>query len=406
MAKVVVGVSSSIAIYKACDLVRRLQEKGHQVQVIMTKNATKFISPRLFAALTGKPALFDLWKAGELERIEHISLAQETELLIIAPATANLIGKMASGLADDFLSTFYLAVRCPVIIAPAMNEVMYLHPRTQANLELLRGQGIRVCEPERGSLACGEEGWGRLASVEKILEMAEAELGISQKLHRKKVLITAGPTREPFDPVRFFSNRSSGKMGYELAAEACRRGADVILVSGPTSLFPPSGVKVVRVETAEEMKSQVENYLEVADIIIMAAAVADFRPAQVLPEKWKKETGTPPLELVPTVDILGFISSHPLRRGKIVVGFAAETRDLEKSAERKLTTKNLDLVVANNVAIAGVGFESDFNDVLILDRKGKKLRSGVKSKQEISRLIWEAIEAYDENLPRDSSGTA
>ncbi|MGQ9577038.1 MAG: bifunctional phosphopantothenoylcysteine decarboxylase/phosphopantothenate--cysteine ligase CoaBC [Candidatus Aminicenantales bacterium] len=404
MAKVAVGVSSSVAIYKACDLVRRLQEKGHQVQVIMTKNATKFISPRLFAALTGKPVLCDLWKTGEPGKIEHISLAGETELLIIAPATANLIAKIASGLADDFLSTFFLAVRCPVIVAPAMNEAMYLHPRTQANLEVLRNQGIQICEPERGSLACGEEGLGRLASVERILEMAEAELGISQKLKGKKVLITAGPTREPFDPVRFLSNRSSGKMGYELAAEASRRGAEVILVSGPTSLFPPSGVKVVRVETAAEMRDRVENYFGVADIIIMAAAVADFRPAQVLTEKWKKEAGVPHLELVPTADILSFISGHPLRPGKIVVGFAAETQNLEEAAKKKLAAKNLDLIVANNIAMPGVGFESDFNDILVLDRKGKKIRSGTKSKKEISRLILEAIEAYDENLTYKSSG--
>lgn len=403
MAKIVVGVSSSVAIYKACDLVRRLQEKGHQVQVIMTRNATKFVSPRLFAALTGKPPLFDLWKRGGSEGIEHIKLAQETELLIIAPATANVIAKIATGIADDFLSTFCLAVRCPIIIAPAMNQAMYLNLRTQTNLNLLRSQGICFCEPEKGSLACGEEGWGRLASIERILEMVEAELGVAKKLQGKKVLVTAGPTREPIDAVRFLSNRSSGKMGYELAAEARRRGAEVILVSGPTLLDPPSGVKVIKVETAEEMKRQVEAFFDTVDIIIMAAAVADFRPAQILTEKWKKEAGAPPLELVPTVDILDFIAHHPLRQHKIVVGFAAETRDLEERAKRKLEAKNLDLIVANNVAIPGVGFESDFNDVLILDRRAIRWRSGVKSKNEVSRLIWEAIEEYDENLASKSS---
>jgi phosphopantothenoylcysteine decarboxylase/phosphopantothenate--cysteine ligase len=394
MAKVVLGVSSSIAIYKACEIVRQLLKRGHGVQVIMTKNATKFISPRLFEALTGNQVLVDLWKKTEAGRIQHISLASETELLVVAPATANVLAKMATGIADDFLSTFYLAVNCPVLVAPAMNEAMYLHPRTQANLELLRRDGVVVCEPGRGDLACGEVGWGRLAEVDSLVEMAERLLTSLQKWKGKKVLITAGPTREPLDPVRFLSNRSSGKMGYALAAEAKRRGAEVVLISGPTSLLPPRGVELIRVETAAEMKLEVERHLAPAEIIIMAAAVADFRPTEVWPEKWKKQKGIPKVELEPTEDILGFMAHHPLRPKKIIVGFAAETESLEEEARKKLEAKGLDLIVANDVSAPHVGFESDFNKVLILNKQGKRIESGVKSKQEISQLILEAVEAY------------
>ncbi len=396
MASMVLGVSSSIAIYKACEIVRSLQREGHQVQVVMTEKASKFISPRLFSALTGKPAMVNPWKNREVEKIEHINLAQQTELLLVAPATANIIAKMAHGIADDFLSTFYLAVNCPVIVAPAMNEAMYLHSRTQANLELLRRSGVYICEPERGSLACGEEGLGRLAPVEKIVAMALQLLARIEKWKGKKVLITAGPTREPIDPVRFISNRSSGKMGYELAAEAKRRGAEVILISGPTSLLPPSGVKVVPVETAEEMKREVESHFEEAEVVVMAAAVADFRPAATYEEKWKKQRGVPRIDFILTDDILGSLSRHQLRPKKILVGFAAETASLEEEARKKLEEKGLDLIVANDVTQPGVGFESDFNEVIILSRQGSRILTGRKSKREISQLIWDAIEAYRE----------
>jgi len=253
---------------------------------------------------------------------------------------------------------------------------------------------VVICEPGRGDLACGEVGWGRLAEVDSLVEMAERLLTSLQKWKGKKVLITAGPTREPLDPVRFLSNRSSGKMGYALAAEAKRRGAEVVLISGPTSLLPPRGVELIRVETAAEMKLEVERHLAPAEIIIMAAAVADFRPAEVWPEKWKKQKGIPKVELEPTEDILGFMAHHPLRPKKIIVGFAAETESLEEEARKKLEAKGLDLIVANDVSTPHVGFESDFNKVLILNKQGKRIESGVKSKQEISQLILEAVEAY------------
>lgn len=394
MARIVLGVSSSIAIYKACEIIRQLQTKKHSVQVIMTQKATEFISPHLFRALTGQPVLVNLFESKETERIEHIELARGTELLLVAPATANIIAKMASGIADDFLSTFYLAVNCPVVVAPAMNEAMYLHPRTQANLDELRRQGVILCEPEKGLLACGAEGWGRLAAVEKIVDLVESTLTSSAKWKNKKIIITAGPTREPIDPVRFISNRSSGKMGYELAREASRRGAEVVLISGPVNLPSPFGAKIVQVETAAEMKKAVEKYFNESDVIIMAAAVADFRPAEVMTSKWKKNQGVPEIKLVPTEDILDFLATHPLRTKKILVGFAAETQELEAAAKQKIEKKGLDLIVANDVSIPGVGFETDLNDVLILDRRGRLIRSGIKSKREISRLIFDALEVY------------
>lgn len=400
MAKIVLGISSSIAIYKTCELIRAFQKRHHEVQVIMTSKATQFISPHLFRALTSKPVLVDLFNEREVERLEHINLAREADLFLIAPATANIIAKMACGVADDFLSTFYLAVNCPVIVAPAMNEAMYLHPRTQANLAELRRQGVIICEPERGYLACGEEGWGRLAEIDKIVNEAQNLLDSRKKWKNKKILVTAGPTREPIDPVRFISNRSSGKMGYELAAEAKRRGAEVILISGPTSLLPPYQVKFIGVETAEEMKKEVLSSFEEAAVVIMAAAVADFRPDEVLPAKWKKQAGVLKINFVPTEDILSCLLAHPLRSEKIIVGFAAETENLEAEAQRKLHEKGLDLIVANDVSVPGIGFEADFNDVLILDRHGHRLRSGKKSKREISQLIFKAIEVYLEKTAR------
>lgn len=399
MARVVLGVSSSIAIYKACEVIRQLQTRKHVVQVMMTQKASHFISPHLFQALTGNPVLINLFEGKETERIEHIELARQTDLLLVAPATANIIAKMASGIADDFLSTFYLAVSCPVIVAPAMNEAMYLHPRTQANLEELRRQGIIICEPERGPLACGEEGWGRLAEAEKIVALVEKVLTSRASWRNRKILITAGPTREPMDPVRFISNRSSGKMGYELAREASRRGAAVILISGPVNLPYPYGAKVIKVETAAEMKKEVEKYFEEAEVIIMAAAVADFRPAEMITSKWKKNQGVPEIKLVATDDILDSLATHPLRKNKILVGFAAETQELEDAAKKKIEKKGLDLIVANDVSTPGIGFEADLNDVLILDRCGQIIRSGIKSKREISQLIFDVLEAYLEIAP-------
>lgn len=392
MKKIALGVTSSISIYKACEVVRGFQKKGIDVQVIMTPNAAKLISPRLFSALSGKKTAVDLFGAGDSDRIAHISLAEEISLLVIAPATANIIAKLAHGVADDFLSTFYLAVRRPVLVAPAMNEAMYLHPQTQANILRLKAAGVEFILPEMGYLACKEEGWGRLVAPERIVEQGLALLEKGESLKSRTVLVTAGPTREPLDPVRFLSNRSSGKMGYALAGEALRRGAQVILVSGPTSLYPPLGAELRPVETAADMAREVKKNLSRADVLIMAAAVADFRPADRSEQKIKKREAPPDLKLVPTEDILASLDRASSRSKKVIVGFAAETRDVTANASRKLREKKLDLIVANDVSREGIGFDSDFNQVVIIDRKGAVVESPKASKREISRLVIDRVE--------------
>jgi phosphopantothenoylcysteine decarboxylase / phosphopantothenate---cysteine ligase len=392
MKKIALGVTSSIGIYKACEVLRGFQRKGIDVRVVMTPNAAKLISPQLFSALSGHPAAVDLFGDDSPDRIAHISLAEEISLLVIAPATANIIAKLANGVADDFLSTFYLAVRAPVLIAPAMNEAMYLHPQTQANILRLRSAGVEFVLPEKGYLACREAGWGRLAAPEKIVEHGLAILEKSKSLKSRTVLVTAGPTREPLDPVRFLSNRSSGKMGYALAAEALRRGARVVLISGPSSLYPPLGVELRPVETAAEMSREVKSLLPRADVLIMAAAVADFRPAKKSGKKIKKREAPSALQLVPTEDILGSLSRLPGRAGKVIVGFAAETGDVAANASTKLREKKLDLIIANDVSRKGIGFDSDLNRVMIIDKKGAAVESPVASKREISRLIMDRVE--------------
>jgi phosphopantothenoylcysteine decarboxylase/phosphopantothenate--cysteine ligase len=391
MKKIALGVTSSISIYKACDIVRGFQKKGFDVRVIMTANAAKLVSPRLFSALSGHKTRLDLFEEDE-DRISHIALAEEVSLLVIAPATANSIAKLAGGVADDFLSTFYLAVRSPVLIAPAMNEAMYLHPQTQANILRLRSAGVEFVLPEKGYLACREEGWGRLAAPEKIVELGLALLEKGESLKSHTVLVTAGPTREPIDPVRFLSNRSSGKMGYALAGEARRRGARVVLVSGPTSLLPPYGVEVRPVETAAEMSREVKSLLPRADVVIMAAAVADFRPASPSARKVKKKEAPRSLGLAPTEDILASLGRTAGRAKKILVGFAAETENVTAEAARKLREKKLDLIVANDVSRPGLGFDSDSIQVEIIDRTGTVFESAAADKREISRLILDRVE--------------
>jgi len=392
MNKIALGVTSSISIYKACEILRSFQKKGIAVQVIMTPNAAKLVSPRLFSALSGRPATVDLFGEGETDRIAHISLAEEVSLLVIAPATANIIAKLAGGVADDFLSTFYLAVRCPVLIAPAMNEAMYLHSQTQSNIRKLRAAGVEFVLPGKGYLACREEGWGRLPAPEKIVESGLRLLERSESLKGRTILVTAGPTREPLDPVRYLSNRSSGRMGYELAGEALRRGARVILISGPTSFFPPVGAEMRAVETAAEMAGEVKKHYTRADVLIMAAAVADFRPAGPSPQKIKKREAPPALRLAPTEDILATLGRAGGRAKRIIVGFAAETEDVPANALKKLRAKKLDLVVANDVSRKDIGFDSEDNQVMIIDRKGKVVESDKASKREISRLIMDRIE--------------
>lgn len=389
MKKIALGVSSSIGLYKACEVVRGFQKNGYQVQVIMTRNATRLIAPALFGALTGLDAIVDLFDSAAARDVGHIALAREIELLCIAPATANVIGKLAGGVADDFLSTFFLAVRSPVVIAPAMNEAMFLHDQTQANIARLRSLGVEFVEPDKGYLACGDLGWGRLADPDKIVRESLSLVAASRSLEGRTVLVTAGPTREFLDAVRFLSNPSSGKMGYELAREARRRGADVTLVSGPTSLLPPAGVTVHRVVSAAEMEDRVLESFPKSDIVIMAAAVSDFRFRRVREGKLKKRTVGSSLAIERTPDILARLGREKTKQ--FLVGFAAETGELVGNAREKMAAKGADLMVANSVR-EGRGFAADDNEVRIIPRRGKVTASGRRSKREIARMIFDRVE--------------
>lgn len=389
MKHITIGVCSSISLYKTCEIIRLFQKKDYKVQVIMTKNATKLISPLLFSSLSGEKALVDLFEQPLSSSVAHIDLARKTSLLIVAPATANMLGKFAGGIADDFLSTFYTAVHCPVLVAPAMNEAMYTHPQTQKNIQKLKSLGVSFIEPGKGYLACKEEGWGRLASPEEIVKNGLKLLQKKESFRGKTVLVTGGPTREYLDPVRFLSNRSSGKMGYELASEAVRRGAEVIYITGSTSLGSPP-TKTIKVDTAQEMKEQVEQNFSEADVVVMAAAVSDFRIKQTATQKIKKKDIKKELELVPTPDVLEELGKK--KGDKILVGFAAETGDVLKNALQKIRGKNLDFIVANDISEEGIGFESDFNRVIIVYSDGRRIDSGIKSKSEISQLIFDEIE--------------
>ncbi len=390
MKKIALGICSSISIYKACEIIRGFQKADIEVRVIMTQNATRLISPRLFSALSGRRVIIDLFEDEIPEEIAHVELAREVSLLLVAPATANMIGKFASGIADDFLSTFYLAAKCPILIAPAMNEAMYFHKQTQSNIKKLKGIGVRLVEPEKGYLACKDQGWGRLAPVEKIVSAGLRLLNKSVSLSGKTILVTAGPTREYSDPVRFLSNPSSGKMGYELAEEAAKRGAEVILVSGPTQIIPPPGVRVRWIQTAEEMDREVGKHFPKADVLIMAAAVSDYKFSEVSSQKIKKKTKSQTLRLVQTPDILQKVGRKKGKR--ILVGFAAETEKLREHALKKALAKNLDMIVANDITQRGIGFSSDFNKVLFVFPDGKSIRSGKKTKAEISAMILDEIE--------------
>ena len=392
MKTIALGVSSSISIYKACEVLRGFQKKEIHVQVVMTRNAAGLIHPRLFSSLSGRRAAVELFGGEEADRIAHIALAEEIALLVVAPATANVIAKFAAGMADDFLSTLYLAARCPVLVAPAMNAAMYLHPQTQANLRKLRAAGVDFVLPEKGYLACRDEGWGRLAPPEIIVERGLALLEKEESLKGQTFLITAGPTREPLDPVRYISNRSSGRMGFALAAEALARGARVVLVTGPTALFPPCGAETVTVETAAEMLAEVRKNFGPADVVIMTAAVADFRPATVAAKKIKKREAPRGIALAPTEDILAALGREPSRKNKFIVGFAAETESVEANARRKLEEKGLDLVVANDVSHPGVGMDAEENQVVMIDRRGRASTTEILSKREIARAVLDKVE--------------
>jgi phosphopantothenoylcysteine decarboxylase / phosphopantothenate---cysteine ligase len=366
--KVVLGVSGGIAAYKSAEIVRLLQERGIRVQVVMTQAAQEFIRPLTFAALSGEKVITDMFAAGKEtpnidSAVEHIAVAQSADALLIAPATADVLAKFAQGIANDFLTTLYLATTAPVVVAPAMNVNMWNHAATQANIEILKKRGVRIVEPGTGYLACGMTGPGRLAENETIVAATLEALGASQELAGETVLITAGPTREKIDPVRYLTNRSSGRMGYALAEAALRRGARVLLVSGPTTLTPPGAAEVTRVESAEEMRRAVLDLLPQATIVIKTAAVSDYRPKTAASQKIKR-SGPMTLELEPTPDILREVSRH--KQSQIIIGFAAETQNALENARKKLASKSLDAIVVNDVSREGVGFDSDRNAVTII----------------------------------------
>jgi phosphopantothenoylcysteine decarboxylase/phosphopantothenate--cysteine ligase len=387
---VVLGVSSSISLYKAPDILRGFQKEGWEVQVILTPNAAKLISPLLFSALSGRRAALDPFNEEESRTIAHIRLAQEAGLFVVAPATANVLAKFAAGIADDFLCTFYTAADCPVLLAPAMNQAMYIKPQTQENIARLKARGVEFVEPDRGPLACGDEGWGRLAPPEKIVQAGLRLWRAGRSLAGRSVLITAGPTREPLDLARYLSNRSSGKMGYALAREAVRRGAETTLVSGPVSLGPPPQAKFVQVETAVQMEAEVLKRFDQADVVIMAAAVADFRFAQTRPDKVKKEDVPGEVRLVRNADILAELGRR--KTHQVLVGFAAEAGQVEAKARQKLKDKNCDLMAANDISREGIGFDSEENELLLVDSSGKATPLGRASKSELSRLLFDRIE--------------
>jgi len=366
--KVALGVSGGIAAYKAAEIVRLLQDRGVRVQVIMTRAAQEFIRPLTFAALSGEKVITDMFSAGNEQpnidsAVEHIAVAQAIDALVVVPATADILAKFAQGIAADFLTTLYLATTAPVVVAPAMNVNMWNHEATQANMEVLKKRGVSIVEPDSGYLACGMTGPGRLAENAAIVAAVMQALGASQELAGETILITAGPTREKIDPVRYLTNRSSGRMGFALAEAALRRGARVLLVSGPTAVMPPGGAELTRVETAEQMRDAVLRLLPEATIVIKTAAVSDYRPKKSAEQKIKR-TGAMSLELEPTIDILAEISRA--KTSQIIVGFAAETQNVLENARKKLSSKSLDAIVVNDVSREGVGFDSDRNAVTII----------------------------------------
>lgn len=395
--RVVVALSGGIACYKVPEVVRLLRAAGARVRVIMTRSACEFITPLTLQTLAGEPVATELFDLTQESEIGHIRLADDADAILVAPATANLIGRAAAGIGDDLLTTVLLATRAPVLLAPAMNVHMWENAIVQDNLARLRRHGWRVIDPGVGALACGYEGAGRLA--EPAVIVAEVERALTgPDLQGQRVLVTAGPNREPIDPVRFISNRSTGRMGYALAAAAWRRGAEVVLVHGPTALPDPHGVRCVRVETAAEMHDAVRREFPAATMLLMAAAVADYTPAAPRAQKLKKTEGPMRLELTRTVDILGALRGRAGQR--LVVGFAAETEDVEGNAERKLRSKGLDLIVANDVTAPGAGFAVDTNAVTLIDAGGRT-SVPLASKDEVAdRILDRALALLEARRPR------
>jgi len=389
---VVLGVGGGIAAYKAAELARSLMRQGYTVNPVLTRSACEFITPLTFAALTGRKVITDLFgnrSADEIlaSSVEHIQVAQENQVLVVAPATADLLAKFAHGLADDFLSTLYLAFAGPVVLAPAMNTNMWNHPATVANMATLRARGHRIVGPDAGELACGTVGPGRLAELDQIVAAVNAAALNRDDLSGEVVLISAGPTQEPLDPVRYITNRSSGKMGYALAEAAAARGARVILVSGPVHIPVPPGVEIVDVRSAHEMRDAIVGRMDEASIIIKSAAVADYHVANVSPNKIKKTATRLSLDLDPTPDILAEVGAR--KGARLLIGFAAETNDMVAEARRKMQTKKADMVVGNFVNVAGTGFESDLNEVTLVMSTGETVPVARATKREIAHTIFD-----------------
>lgn len=390
--RIVLGVSGGIAAYKAPELVRRLQDAGADVRVILTPNAARFVSPLSLAAVSKHGVIVEQWGDPERGGVDHIELARWAELLLIAPATANVLAKLAAGIADDALTTYALAHRAEVLVAPAMNTFMLGHPTVQQNIATLRARGVGIIEPVNGLLACGDEGAGKMPDVPDLVAFVQSRFH-ARDLEGRRVLVTAGPTREPLDPVRYLSNRSSGKMGYAIADAARRRGAQVTLVTGPTSLIVPAGVEVQRVMTAAQMHAAVMQAAAEHQIVIKAAAVADFAPVSVADRKIKKseDRDTLTIELRKNPDILADVAKLSPR--PFIVAFAAETDMVEQNAREKLQRKGADLIVANDVADATIGFDSNENEVLVIGRDGATTRFTRASKGEIANRILDAVVA-------------
>ncbi len=386
---ILLGVSGSIAAYKTASLASALKKLGADVHVLMTQNATNFIHPITFESLTGNRCLVDTFDRNFQFQVEHISIAKRAELVMLAPASANVIGKLAHGIADDMLSTTVMACQCPVFVSPTMNTRMFENPIVRNNMRILEEYGYRLIEPTAGYLACGDTGQGKMPEPEVLLKHILQELAFKKDLQGKRILITAGPTREAIDPVRYITNHSSGKMGYALAARACMRGAEVTLVTGPTSLEPWPFVKAVQVTTAREMFEAVTAISSHQDVIIKAAAVADYRPAQVSDQKMKKKEDQLFLELERTDDILQYLGDHK-KKGQLLCGFAMETENLICNSRAKLTKKNLDMIAANNLKVEGAGFQTDTN-VLTLITQNEEVSLEKMSKEDAAGIILDKL---------------
>lgn len=387
---VVIGVTGGIAVYKALYVISALRKKDIEVHVIMTESASKFVNPLTFQSISQNMVVTDMFAEPKAWEIQHISLAQKADLMLIAPATANVIGKISNGIADDMLSTTVMATKAKVLIAPAMNTNMYQNPIVQNNISKLKDFGYKFIEPASGRLACGDIGIGKLADVNTIVERVIEELeDKEQDLLGKKVLVSAGPTIAPIDPVRYITNRSTGKMGYAIAKEARDRGAEVILVSGPTNLEPPKNVKIINIKTNEEMKKEILQNFKWADIVIKSAAVADYKPKEYSKEKIKKGEGDLNICLTRDNDILKFLGE--IKTHQVLVGFAAESDNVLENAERKLKNKNLDFIVANDITSSDTGFGSEDNKVVILSKNNEKLELEKMSKKKVASNIFDMI---------------